>query len=419
MLENEKFRDIFYQFFHVPWMNFQMGAGFTESKKLNLSDVFIGFARLFAKIGLALPTLFVRPRKRPFLLISGTFNNFNTLDKLARQLPSSTHVSIMGSRNPKQKFPDIYCYLRGLMKLAALKTIYDSLSLLERRAFIRRFDVAIWVAGSGFVLKKYIGRVSPDIVVLANDHSPFARVIFHVAAELGVVTAYIPHAPVSKEFPPLRMDHAFLDGEIQRELYERDGCKTEIVGAIRYEHSVKDEAAHSKNNGVIVCFNRLDSLSFADGLLAELRQLDWVSKGNIFVRIHPADFSRRGAFRHLASKYGAFMQDSTEPISQNGDIGIMFAGSSGVLIDGLMLGLRLVSLKGWYDNDYYELARHHCIEIYDNLNLVPENASLNAKNASIFNKHLEQKQKLPSQLVAAHLIEIRNNLLLSDTPIKH
>lgn len=413
MLENDKFRDVFYIFFHVPLMNFIIQNGFTENKELSFKDVFIGFGRLAAKSVLALPTLFAGTKQAPFLLVSGTFNNFKTLNNLEKHLPSSYHVSIMGSHNPEPKFPDFCCYMRGLLELAALKRIYNSLSPLERRAFFRRLDVAVWVAGSSFVLKKYIERVRPDIIVLANDHSPFARAIFHTATELGVLTAYIPHAPVSKEFPPLSMDYAFLDGEVQLDLYKKGECKFEVVGAIRYENVVKEAVDYHQNGNVVVCFNKLNSLTFADNLLAQLTKLDWMAGREIFIRTHPADKNRVIKFNRIAAKYGAIMQDSSKPISQNSGIGIMFAGISGVLIDGLMLGLRLVSLKSWYHLDYYEVARHRCIELYDDIKSVPEKPVLNRQNASLFNKHLEQRQKLPSQLVASRLMEIRESHVIS------
>ena len=215
MYESKKFKDIFYQFFYVPWMDFRFYPGFVERNELMLSDVFIGILRLCLKIPLSLPTVFWRTENKPFLLFSGTFNNYRTLNKLAANLPESFHVSIMGSRHAGQHFPDFYCYLVGLLKLRSLKIIFDTLTPLERRAFCRRIDVAVWVVGSNFVLKKFIGSVRPNVIVLANDHSPFARAITSIARDLKVRTAYIPHAPVGNGFPPLAMDYAFLDGEIQ------------------------------------------------------------------------------------------------------------------------------------------------------------------------------------------------------------
>ena len=97
-------------------------------------------------------------------------------------------------------------------------------------------------------------------------------------------------------------------------------------------------------------------------------------------------------FKQIALKYGAVLQDPKRPISQNQGISIMFAGLSGVLVDGLMMGLRLISLKVWYYEDHYLLSKFKCLELYDDISEISEKATFANKNASIFNKHLVQKQ---------------------------
>lgn len=64
-----------------------------------------------------------------------------------------------------------------------------------------------------------LARANPKFVVTANDHNASNRCMLAVAHYLGIKTVYMQHASVSKLFPALRVDYAFLDGEFALETY--------------------------------------------------------------------------------------------------------------------------------------------------------------------------------------------------------
>ncbi|MCH8493990.1 MAG: hypothetical protein LAT53_12265 [Idiomarina sp.] len=63
--------------------------------------------------------------------------------------------------------------------------------------------------------------VELDICFLffANDHNPEHRVANLAANDLGIKTIYVQHAAVSRKFPSLEFDYAFLDGKFSESIY--------------------------------------------------------------------------------------------------------------------------------------------------------------------------------------------------------
>ncbi|MFA7482445.1 MAG: hypothetical protein WC314_18190 [Vulcanimicrobiota bacterium] len=57
-------------------------------------------------------------------------------------------------------------------------------------------------------------------VLVANDHSPNFVTLVRAARIMGVPSFYVQHAHVTKKFPPLATDYAFLDGELAAICYD-------------------------------------------------------------------------------------------------------------------------------------------------------------------------------------------------------
>ncbi|MDX1490605.1 MAG: hypothetical protein R3332_04925 [Pseudohongiellaceae bacterium] len=69
-----------------------------------------------------------------------------------------------------------------------------------------------------------ISYIRPSCVLTANDHNVQNRCFIAIANYLDCRTAYLQHASVSKFFPALSVDWAFLDGKASEEIYVK--CQT-------------------------------------------------------------------------------------------------------------------------------------------------------------------------------------------------
>lgn len=92
--------------------------------------------------------------------------------------------------------------------------------------------------------------------IASNDHSGLSQVGFVAARNAGVPTVYIQHASVSENFPPLKADIAFLDGEDAQQKYLAAG-KTEtqiyLVGSLKYDPYLKRREIDESKQLVGVC----------------------------------------------------------------------------------------------------------------------------------------------------------------------
>ena len=66
-------------------------------------------------------------------------------------------------------------------------------------------------------------RSNAKVVIVANDHSPASVALTTAAQQLKLLTCYVQHGPVTKEFPPLKFNLALLHNEFSRDCYMSSG----------------------------------------------------------------------------------------------------------------------------------------------------------------------------------------------------
>jgi len=97
----------------------------------------------------------------------------------------------------------------------------------------RFFDFIFYAIGYYEVYRRALREHRPRAVVFSNDHNDDTRSLLLACRAEGVPTAYVQHASVSPNFPPLGFDLSLLEGQDALDKYRRCGPvrgRVELVG---------------------------------------------------------------------------------------------------------------------------------------------------------------------------------------------
>ncbi|MEJ7665852.1 MAG: hypothetical protein WKG07_43225 [Hymenobacter sp.] len=97
----------------------------------------------------------------------------------------------------------------------------------------RFFDLIFYAIGYYEVYRRALRHYRPRAVVFANDHNDDTRALLLACRAEGVPTAYVQHASVSANFPPLGFDLSLLEGQDALDKYRQCGPvrgRVELVG---------------------------------------------------------------------------------------------------------------------------------------------------------------------------------------------
>lgn len=131
------------------------------------------------------------------------------------------------------KFPDAQAHVFSLIFFPMVLVSALSARGYERLGYRYVFHEYWLTYGYYITARLLIRRLSPSILVVANDHNMRTRVLQRAARDEGVTSMYLQHASVSPNFPPLTFDVAFLDGRDALEKYDQpgsEGCETFLTG---------------------------------------------------------------------------------------------------------------------------------------------------------------------------------------------
>ena len=151
-------------------------------------------------------------------------NNYEALRFIQKSQPGAVLVAGQG-KNIGRYNKDVnrlslrrkilYCWqypfaLAGLLRTAG------------RRAW-RFFDLIFYAVGYYEVYRRALRRYRPRAVVFANDHNDDSRALLLACRAEGIPTAYVQHASVSTNFPPLGFDLSLLEGQDALDKYRLCG----------------------------------------------------------------------------------------------------------------------------------------------------------------------------------------------------
>jgi len=298
------------------------------------------------------------PMQCEYLVFSGTINQKNSLETTLTELRKrkmnvcaiapktiinrwdikSQNYEAMGY-SPLEIFK---CAFLCLLRAKRLRTqLKEKNGVLTRN----RLDIFLNVYSDLVYFDTLLKKTKPKTVIVSNDHNTSNRALIALARNAGVKTVYMQHASVSKLFPALNVDYAFLDGESALETYRLceenrpEGSMPIKNRAVFLTGQKKNlNTAPSKNKGsqsVGVALNALDSIEGVKILTQVLSE----NKMTVRLRWHPALSSQM--IDKLKLNLRGFNVDFSDPKKESlggffSHIDCMVAGNSSIHLEAAL-----------------------------------------------------------------------------------
>ncbi|GAB3325451.1 hypothetical protein GCM10027511_34390 [Hymenobacter humi] len=154
----------------------------------------------------------------------------------------------------------------------------------------RFFDFIFYAIGYYEVYRRALRHYRPRAVVFSNDHNDDTRSLLLACRAEGVPTAYVQHASVSANFPPLGFDLSLLEGQDALDKYRLCGPvqgQVELVGMPKADAYLARRNTAPAVRRVGVACNIHDPLGpLTEALVYLLRELPELT---FTLRPHPSD----------------------------------------------------------------------------------------------------------------------------------
>jgi len=350
-------------------------------------------------------------KKNSIIFLVGSHNQNQTLSQIAKRTDNSILLGFHNyrSNNLSGYVPSALFYLMGWLCFPySLYLLFRVKDKYQRVALVKRME-RVLVSGVSILVWRFLYKLwKPVMIVVSNDHNHWTRSAIRAAKKSDILTSYIPHAYTSDTFPELECDYSFLDSNIQKKFYKKEGkverSIVEISGAVRYEKKIK-KIKKLELKGILVCFNLLDSQQFIESMICCLTQGG--NKYNILIKPHPGDVDRFKFIEQLCCQYLVeFIPPDQDIYNYSNRAQILLGGVTGAHIDALMYGMLPMSFHSWYEGDYYGLIREGIINLvrnYSEIELCYENHFNEVMSLRHnYNAHLdvENLKMLPSEIIA-------------------
>ena len=288
-----RLRDILYVRFTDHFVNFPTSI----LRSISPANPFQRLARVAGYAGLRLVGHLLQPIKNPDKLAGAVWlyvvsaNNYEALRFIQEARADAVLVAGQGK--------NIGRYGQAVNRLSLRRKIlyywqYPAALLALRRLTgsraTRFFDLIFYAIGYYEVYRRALRHYRPQAVIFANDHNDDARALLLACRAEGVPTAYVQHASVSTNFPPLGFDLSLLEGQDALDKYRHCGPvhgHAELVGMPKADAFLAQRNTAPQVRRVAVACNLLDELpALADTLAYLLRELPELT---FTLRPHPGD----------------------------------------------------------------------------------------------------------------------------------
>lgn len=213
-----------------------------------------------------------------------------------------------------------------------------SVAVQDFRHFSRVFQELFHGVGVYENQLKALRKYRPEVIVISNDTVPWFRALTLAARELGIPTVYLQHAPVGKDFPPLIVDLALLEGQDALDKYtigkRSPAGRVEVVGMARYEPFAGMVQESTSVTKVGIAVSLADDLGVVEGVVNDLRAIPELV---VTVRQHPRDK------RSFSLEYSASLLRSdashTPALAFLAEQDAIIAGETGIHLEAALLNI--------------------------------------------------------------------------------
>ena len=228
-------------------------------------------------------------------------NNYDALEFISKARPDA--VLLAGQAK------NIGRYNRAVNRLSLRRkllyywqfpfALFGLLRTEGRRAW-RFFDFIFYAIGYYEVYRRALRHYQPRAVVFSNDHNDDTRSLLLACRAEGIPTAYVQHASVSANFPPLGFDLNLLEGQDALDKYRLCGPvhgRVELVGMPKADIYLNRKNTAPAVRRVGIACNIHDPLpALTEVLVYLLRELPALT---FTLRPHPRDGRDFAALRQL------------------------------------------------------------------------------------------------------------------------
>ena len=233
----------------------------------------------------------------------------------------------------------------------------------------RFFDFIFYAIGYYEVYRRALRSYRPRAVVFSNDHNDDTRSLLLACQAEGVPTAYVQHASVSANFPPLGFDLSLLEGQDALDKYRQCGPvhgRVELVGMPKADAylSQKNTAPAVRRVGV--------ACNIHDPLPAIIATLAYMVKAmpdlTFTLRPHPSDGRDFEPLRKLlpALQWSSARQENVFDFLLRQDA--LIAADTSTHLEATLLNVASIYYRFGTNpltNDYYGYAARGLIERAD------------------------------------------------------
>ena len=254
-------------------------------------------ARVTAYTGLRLVGNIVRPIHNPCQLRGAVWlyvvsaNNYEALRFIKESRPDAVLVAGQGKNIGRySKVVNQLSLRRKVLFYWQYPAVLLGLHQLVGGRALRFFDLVFYAIGYYEVYRRALRYYCPRAVVFANDHNDDSRSLLLACQAEGIPTAYVQHASVSTNFPPLSFDLSLLEGQDALIKYQQCGPvggRVELVGMPKADTFLRERNTASAVRRVAVACNLLDELpALIETLSTLLQELPVL---HFTLRPHPND----------------------------------------------------------------------------------------------------------------------------------
>lgn len=347
------------------WLAYLHGQKYEELK--HLSESHKKYKGAFTRFSIWLyllikqTSLRFKPNKKKckFLIYSGTINQKNAIEQTVEALRNRNQSICCIAPNGMLSKSDLTSQTY-MIKTYGILELFKSLFLLafrfnalrkqlkeKSKNLIRNdFNVFLNVYSELVYFDKLLSMTEPQYVVVSNDHSEPNRALLALARYKKIKTVYMQHASVSKLFPALNVDYAFLDGNFSLNIYRN--CEENFkVGTKKIENRKIFLSGQKKKLQVLtknvdmkvgIALNALDSVEESMELVGYIMKSGFQLK----LRWHPG-LSKRIIvdLRKKLEEYGVEISDPKDEslIEFFSNIKFLIAGNSSIHLEAALSGV--------------------------------------------------------------------------------
>lgn len=306
------------------------------------------------------------------LFLVPSLNNRRTLEPIYRLLDKKDYTTLEGYRF---ELPWSIVAWKSLCSLPKFHRVYKKQNR-EDKLLIRQFHtIFLTTYGIHHVAQQLLERnPNTEMIVMANDHLTFCRIISMLAPAYGIKTVYTQHASVTERFPALDFTYSFLDGLDSYHKYRsvaRTKGKILLSGSPRFDELKKIRSGRAKNNLIGIACNSIDRLEKVVELVNHLiDNTDY----KVVVRPHPSMQHTFPKERFGNPRITFSSPDEESSFEFIARLQVLIANESSIHLDSLLLGVPTI-LYNFTDNatiDWYSYLKNGLMDKCDDKSLIVE-----------------------------------------------